>query len=251
MSVSAVRLVDGCYLVGSGWLGFELTSPWDSHVYLVRSGSDALLVDTGCGRAVREVTERIDAVLGRDGVLVGIVLTHGHVDHSGGAAALSSRYDVPVYASPAGVPALRDGDEDSVGLPAARAAGVYPPDQVLSPVPRATALPAGGLDVGGLRVEAVPTAGHARDHVVYVVDLPSGRAVFSGDLVFARGRIAVLGTPDTDLMAYASSVRAVAARTPHLLFPGHGEVVLSNATRHVEAAVEAFDRAAVPPGFLP
>ena len=84
-----------------------------------------------------------------------------------------------------------------------------------------------------------------------MVDLPSGRAVFSGDLVFARGRVAVLGTPDTDLVAYASSVRAVAARTPRLLFPGHGEVVLSNATRHVEVAVEAFDRAAVPPGFLP
>ncbi len=39
----------------------------------------------------------------------------------------------------------------------------------------------GPTEAGGLRVEALPTPGHADDHVVFVVN---GEACFSGDLLF-------------------------------------------------------------------
>ncbi|MGH2921007.1 MAG: hypothetical protein ACRDKU_02945, partial [Gaiellaceae bacterium] len=39
----------------------------------------------------------------------------------------------------------------------------------------------GPLEVGGLRVEALPTPGHKEDHLAFVVN---GEACFSGDVLF-------------------------------------------------------------------
>ena len=39
----------------------------------------------------------------------------------------------------------------------------------------------GPLEVGGLRIEALPTPGHSEDHLAFVVN---GELCFSGDIVF-------------------------------------------------------------------
>ncbi len=245
-----MELVAGIHLVGSGRLGFELTDPWDGHAYLITSGQEALLVDTGCGRRPEAVAERIDEVLGASGALVGIALTHGHADHSGGAAALSAHYGAPVYCHAAAVAALRNADEQATGLAVARAAGVFPPDLTLTPAPAVSALPDRPISVGDLAVSAVHSPGHAADHVAYAVEVATGRVLFTGDLLFARGRVAVLGTPDTNVPDYAHSMRTVAALDPDVLLPGHGELVLANAGEHVAIAVDAFARHALPAGLL-
>jgi phosphoribosyl 1,2-cyclic phosphodiesterase len=62
---------------------------------IVESGATRILVD--CGFNVAETERR----LGRLGLvpadLAGILLTHEHDDHSGGAARLARRYEIPVY----------------------------------------------------------------------------------------------------------------------------------------------------------
>ena len=52
--------------------------------------------------------------------------------------------------------------------------------------------------------------------------LASGLAAFTGDLVFAQGRVAVLDTPDTDVAAMAVETLAGWGRRGGLLFPGPG-----------------------------
>jgi hydroxyacylglutathione hydrolase len=243
-----VQLQPECHLVASGYLGFGLTSDWDCHAYLLLSGSEAVLIDSGSGRQSDAVAERIDNALdGRR--LVAIALTHSHVDHSGGAAALSERYDAPVYVHPTALEALVSGDEEFVGLPGAREAGVYAPDQSLMPVPRAIAVGRSIL-VGDLELRAHPTPGHSVDHVVYAAELTHGLAMFSGDLVFAQGRVAILDTPDTDRRSYEESIRTMNALRPDYLFPGHGAVSLARGGAHIAAAVAAFDRGVEPAGLL-
>ena len=62
---------------------------------LVAAGNTVLMVD--CGFSLRETTRR----LGRLGLepreLDAILVTHEHSDHSSGVAALSRRYDIPVF----------------------------------------------------------------------------------------------------------------------------------------------------------
>lgn len=59
--------------------------------YIVESGGNAILVDTGSGEcytAVAEECRKYDLRL--------IVLTHVHFDHAENAARLSKEFDVPV-----------------------------------------------------------------------------------------------------------------------------------------------------------
>jgi hydroxyacylglutathione hydrolase len=73
----------------------------------------------------------------------------------------------------------------------------------------------GPLDVGGLRIEALPTPGHSDDHLAFVVN---GEACFSGDILF---RDAVGG--GSDVPAIRGSVMDVLMKLPRetRVLPGH------------------------------
>jgi len=73
----------------------------------------------------------------------------------------------------------------------------------------------GPLEVGGLRIEALPTPGHSDDHVAFVVN---GEACFSGDILF---RDAVGG--GSDVPAIRGSVMEVLMKLPPetRVLPGH------------------------------
>ena len=120
------------------------------------------------------------------------LLTHGHFDHVGAAAALAERYHCPVY--------LHEADR---ALPARLTGG---------PLPQTRALHEGDeLAVGALRFRVLETPGH------------SAGSVFSGDTIFAGGSWGRTDFPGGSEPAIRASLRRLAALPPQTrVFPGHG-----------------------------
>lgn len=129
-----------------------------------------------------------------------ILLTHGHFDHVGAAAALAERYHCPVY--------LHETDR---ALPARLTGG---------PLPQTRALREGDeLAVGALRFRVLETPGHSAGSV----SLLCCDALFSGDTIFAGGSWGRTDFPGGSEPALRTSLRRLAALPPQTrVFPGHG-----------------------------
>jgi len=74
-----------------------------NNAYLLSQGDNSILIDTGTRANKKKI---LRACRGRNVRL--IVLTHGHSDHAGSAAALSRELGVPIAMHPADIPLLCD-----------------------------------------------------------------------------------------------------------------------------------------------
>ena len=101
-----MQIADGISLIASGNLGVSLTYPLDCNVYALRCGDEYVLIDSGTGVE----TQRIVEVLKSDGIPLDrvrrLMLTHYHLDHSGGAAALREALGLEVWPGPLTAPVL-------------------------------------------------------------------------------------------------------------------------------------------------
>jgi glyoxylase-like metal-dependent hydrolase (beta-lactamase superfamily II) len=127
------------------------------------------------------------------GPVATILLTHGHHDHSEGAARLAELTRATVRALD---PTHRLGDE--------------------------------GLDDGdvvaaaGLEIRVAATPGHSSDSLSFVLTAPEGEAaVLTGDTILGRGTT-VVAHPDGVLADYLASLRRLRELGDVTVLPGHG-----------------------------
>lgn len=247
-----MQVIPGVHVVGSGWLGFSLTDRHDCNVFLVGDSDDSVLIDAGCGLATRAIAANVASVTGsaRLAPPSRILLSHAHPDHAAGAAGLAGLTGANVHASAEAAAIVNPGDPVRSGLEAALRAGTYPPSVTMAPVPTQALAPGQVLQVGGVTVEVVAAPGHAAGHLCFLAEVAGRRVLLTGDLVFCRGRVAVLATPDTDLRELAASIERAARLGPDLLLPGHGELALADAGSHLDVARQAFENSVLPRGLL-
>lgn len=244
----ARQLTDTVWVVG-GPSGPEATSGYDGLQYLVWDGTTGVLIDAGTGLGSEAWLANVEAVCG-DAVPFGVLISHYHADHAGGAAA-ALRAGIDVYADEVTVAALEAGDEEATQLARARRAGVYPSDFRLQPATGVRVLPGSAvLNLGSLTVTALEAPGHCDGHLVFLVDAAGRRSLFSGDVIFAGGRVSMQAIPDCRLDLYGDTVRGLAELDVDELFPGHGAPVLDRAARDIERAAESFGRLIPPPNLL-
>jgi glyoxylase-like metal-dependent hydrolase (beta-lactamase superfamily II) len=241
-----VRILDTIWRVG----GTGLTDDHDCHCYLVWDGAGGILVDTGTGVAASRWLDTIAQVCDRS-ALAGVVVTHYHADHAGGAAAARAA-GLTVMASAETAEALAVADESRTSLAAARAVGVYPPDYRLSPATVDRELRDGAtIAAGGLGIEIIAAPGHCDGHIVVLVRTAGRRTVLlSGDCLFAGGRVSLQAIHDCRLDRYAETVIALADRDVDVLLPGHGDPVIDDAATDIRKAAESFRRLVPPPNVL-
>lgn len=156
--------------------------------YWLLSETSAVAVDTGPAGCARRLLDALaEANMGSTNVRL-ILVTHGHLDHFGSAAALHALTGAPIAVHAADAEALRQGRNDPA---------VLVPHGWLSRVARSFPLNLGGpavpgmtpqrvfseawrLDELGIPGRVVPTPGHTPGSVSVVLD--DGRALI-GDLL--------------------------------------------------------------------
>ncbi len=178
------------------------------------AGGPSLVVDPG---PLDEA--HLAAVAAVAGDVRGVLLTHGHADHSEGARDFAARAGCGVRALD---PAHRLGEE-----------GLADGDVVAVP---------------GLEVRVVATPGHTSDSLSFHV--PAAGAVLTGDTVLGRGTT-VVAHPDGRLGAYLGSLRRLRALAEEhrvsSIWPGHGPVVqdaLAVLDQYLSHRRERLDRVA-------
>jgi hydroxyacylglutathione hydrolase len=244
-----VRLSDHLYVVGGAERGWSASDALDSQVYLLDTGDGFAAIDSGAGRSVPAILATVDASGVRPSAIRWLLLTHGHADHAGGAAAWRDALPhIEVLASTDVATWLSDGNEEATSVDRARAAGIYPPDYRLRACETAP-LPDLDLALGGVTLSIVPTPGHAAGHVAFSVVIDGARTLFSGDALFPGGRILLQDTWDCDLGAALRSVERLAAVRPERLLGGHLAPLVADAAAHLELALERIARL-LPPELL-
>ncbi|MDI1258980.1 hydroxyacylglutathione hydrolase [Aquabacterium sp.] len=130
----------------------------DNYIWMLHDGQKALVVDPGDSTPVLQAMQSLGLELAL------ILVTHRHLDHVGGLAALRPHLKGPVYGP-------TNSDIDGVDIKVGE--GVY-------------------IDFQGLRVDVWDTPGHTADHITYLVrsDLTQpGQPplLFCGDTLFSAG----------------------------------------------------------------
>jgi glyoxylase-like metal-dependent hydrolase (beta-lactamase superfamily II) len=154
------------------------------------------------GPALAPHVDAVAAEVARRGGLGGIALTHGHADHRDAVGALLAAIGPAPVAAMAASADVQLGDGDRFGP-----------------------------------LVAIPTPGHAPDHLAFV----AGAVCFSGDAVLGRGSVFVAPGPGA-LSGYLAALRRLRALPLELLCPGHGPLVTDPAAKLDEYVAHRLDR---------
>jgi glyoxylase-like metal-dependent hydrolase (beta-lactamase superfamily II) len=243
-----MRLSDRIHLVGSGSFGFDLSDPFDCHVYLLDGGEELALVDVGAGMGAEAIIDKVRRQQLDPARIRHLILTHAHGDHAGGAARMRRLLEAPaVYLSRERAQAIRTGDEHVVSIDVAKRVGIYPESYTLEPCEVDVELAEGDtIAVGDLTLRVLETPGHADGHISLLLEHSGRRSLFAGDAIFHGGKILLQAIHDCRLDAQIATLRKLRDLRIDALFPGHLAFSLEDGQRHVERANAVLDRLLIP-----
>ena len=213
---------------------FQLSPLPYVNVTAVRGDDGWTLVDA----ALAATGQRLVRLLGRLGIRHGdverIVLTHGHVDHAGGAGRVRDAFGArEVLVGAADLGPVHEGVNASGVTPS-------PIERMPGPTPTFPALPDAEVLGTELRLGddrtlvVVPTPGHTDGHVA--LHLPDCGVVLGGDTVFNVFRLRPSpGFLCSDAERNADSVLRIASLSPTTLQLAHGTPVTGDVAGHLQA----------------
>ena len=187
------------------------SATFGQNAYLVRCGEtgETAAIDPG-GEADAMARHLEDS----GAELSSIILTHAHLDHIEGVAALVERFPAPIHLHPEDRP-LYDAAGQQAAMFGHRFRAPPPPDASLEP----------GTDLvlGACQFEIRHAPGHSPGHVILFA--PDAGLAFVGDVVFA-GSIGRTDLPGGSYQTLMTSIREQVLTLPDetRLYSGHGPV---------------------------
>lgn len=205
-----------------------------TNCYVIASeeGGQAVIVD-----APPDIEAISSLVKRHDFIPVALLVTHGHVDHAGGAGNVVERIGAIAYIHP---------DDDFLSAdPVSQLEailGFVPPDrEQFAPPEQYSDLAHGDrLPLAGMTFEVRHTPGHTPGHCVFVVEQEG--LLFSGDQLFA-GSIGRTDLPGGNFKALMQSMETEVLTLPDetRVLPGHGPETTVGRERRVNPFLRDFE----------
>lgn len=171
---------------------------YGENIYVLHESDHVLIVDPG------KYAKEIIYLIGKNEIVDGIVLTHGHEDHTGAVDDLVDYYHCPVYM-----------DLNDFVLVDPQYAGTHGFD---APVYSKILPLESNMQIGTFLLQITPTPGHTKGSVV----IRYRNLLFTGDTLFAGsiGRTDLFGGSESEM---CQSLK-VLMNMPHdlIVLPGHG-----------------------------
>lgn len=197
---------------------YLVLGPIQNNTYLISDGQGTMVVDPSCD--VDKILEVLDGT-----VPDAIVVTHGHWDHFGAAAALREATGAPVVASAADAPYIEEPPEKGLARKA---------------VPCSVDRTVGNGDivkVGGMEWKVISTPGHSKGSICLFIVPPFGNhadglpVLVSGDTLF-EGTVGRTDFEGGSLAEMAASIKKLAALPDDTaVLPGHNNLTTIGAER--------------------
>ncbi|HEX17468.1 MAG TPA: MBL fold metallo-hydrolase [Thermoplasmatales archaeon] len=203
---------------------------FDSNIYVV-DGEVVTIIDCGTGLYFDDTMKRLSEIIDTREIDQ-IVLTHEHVDHSGGAEYFKKRLKkIKILAHERTAELLEKGMEPTAklfSLPAPR----VKVDQKLREGDK--------LIIGDDIYRVLYTPGHSEGSIcLYQEDKG---ILFSGDTIFSHGGIGRYDLPGGDLSKLERSIERISNLKIRDLYPGHGDYVIGSGDRHVRLSLMNIGR---------
>jgi hydroxyacylglutathione hydrolase len=164
-----------------------------------------------------------------------ILITHAHLDHSAGAAALAQKTGAKVYAFGTGASG-RSAQMQELAECGSAGGGEgmdaqFVPDRILKHGET--------LDTDAGLITALHTPGHMSNHMCFAYD----DLIFSGDLIMGWSS-SLISPPDGDAAEFRTSCALLLDRNIAKLLPGHGDPVENGHARIQDLLVHRAQREA-------
>ena len=199
-----------------------------SNVYLVIDEKELLVIDTGMGGNAKKIVKYIEKIGRQPSEISTIVLTHYHMDHAGSAKDLKKLTNAKV--------AVGKEDADFVAgkkpFPKAKSLLLRAVSTLNKPAPVEVAIAIKeGDNIGSLTV--IETPGHTPGSIALFDQ--KKKALFVGDTIRFNGT-KISSAPEQftwDSEKEKLSIEKISALDFEVMLPGHGEVLLANASNAV------------------
>ena len=201
------QILPDLYLVGSG----NLTHGGDCQVFLVRTAKgNGVLIDAGADPEATGIIQNIEFLDIRPSHLI---LTHGHIDHIGGAHAIKDHYGLTVIAHELDAPVMERYD------PIRSAAGYYgfryPPVEVDVLLKRDS-----DMEMDGITFRLLLMPGHTPGSIAVLCTLNDKKVLFGQDI---HGPFNPVWGSDREL--HSRSLRRLIDLRADILCEGHFGII--------------------------
>jgi hydroxyacylglutathione hydrolase len=242
-----MKILEDIYIIGGGEYGIGISHNLDCNIFIIDCGSEAVMIDSGVGINSEIIVKNIENEKIDKNKIKKLILTHAHLDHSGGAHILKKMLDIKIYMSEIEAPFLENADEEAISLGIAKKSGIYPKEYKFKSAKVDEKLKGNEtIKVGNYNFKIFSTPGHSKGSICILLEKHEKKVLFSGDTIFLRGLLSLQNTHDSSLTDYKKGIANISKLEVDSLMPAHYGFTINFGSKHINMAANALEELSIP-----